>query len=127
VQEEESAEDEVAALMSRLLQTLKQKKLAEGGGQEAAAAGPGASPPPRVYTTDELISLSYDQLLEFQDNLNLAIRETRERDGRCAVCMQREKDSVCVPCGHRFCGTCIKQFPRCAECRADIEHTMRCY
>jgi hypothetical protein len=85
-------EDVVARLVSMLKQTRLQSP--DRDSQQSGAKM-------RVYSTEELCEMSYEQLLQFQDNLNLAIVRTREKEAKCSICLDHDKDSVCVPCGHR--------------------------
>lgn len=116
-------------LISRLISKLKLMKV--GGNvadsQGGAGAGSPRGDPVRIYSVDELCELSYESLLELQDNLNAAILRTREKEIKCSVCLDRPKDSACVPCGHRLCSQCIKQLQSCPECRQDIRESLRCY
>lgn len=52
-------------VISRLIHMLKASKLQQGADSQQASQGP------RVMTTDELSELSYEQLIEMQDNLNM--------------------------------------------------------
>jgi len=90
--------------ISRLISMLRQTKMVEASSPQ----GDGGSmvsdkPTVRVLTVEELSELSYEKLLLMQDNLNQAIMDVRSKELKCAVCLDREKDAVCVPCGHRFC------------------------
>ncbi|KAJ0411181.1 hypothetical protein ATCC90586_008897 [Pythium insidiosum] len=50
----------------------------------------------------------------------------------CAICMSRERDAVCVPCGHMAgCQSCLARLARdaaaCPICRSAIERVIRVY
>lgn len=52
---------------------------------------------------------------------------------RCAICLDKEKTVVVVPCGHKcMCVACAKQLqaslaPRCPLCRGALERITRVF
>merc|ERR1719193_2237107 len=40
---------------------------------------------------------------------------------KCNICIDREKNFVCIPCGHAFCSVCIKELSLCPLCRASVK------
>ena len=96
----QESEDAIA----RLISMLRQTKMVEASSPQGDGGGMGLEKPAvRILTVEEFSELSYEKLLLMQDNLNQAIIDVRAKESKCAVCLDREKDSVCVPCGHRFC------------------------
>ena len=63
----------------------------------------------RVLSVEELVDLSQEDLLKLQENTTMALTKKCELDRYCSICLERMKDHVCVPCGHRYCGQCIAQ------------------
>lgn len=61
----------------------------------------------------ELVELSQEDLLKLQENTTVALTKKCELDRYCSICLERMKDHVCVPCGHRYCGQCIAQVRPC--------------
>jgi len=61
--------------------------------------------------------------------------EQQVREGRgsdiCCICMERRKDAVFTPCGHRVvcvnCGDRLKSSRRCPVCRQDIHTVVRVF
>ena len=44
----------------------------------------------------------------------------------CPICFENQKSSICLPCKHFFCGTCLKKLVdngKCPICRTDIKIT----
>lgn len=81
----------------------------------------------RVLAVEELVELTQEDLLKLQENLAGALTKKCEMDRHCSICLERQKDHVCVPCGHRYCGPCIAQVDRCAECRERISQKLKCF
>lgn len=52
-----------------------------------------------------------------------------EEDGRhiCMICMDREKNTALIPCGHRFCDQCAKVLKKCPMDRSIIKDRLRTY
>ena len=81
----------------------------------------------RVMTVEELTELSQEDLLKMQENLAAALNKKYELDRFCSICLERQKDFVCVPCGHRYCSICVAEIDRCAECREKIQQKLKCF
>lgn len=45
----------------------------------------------------------------------------------CTVCLDNNKTTALVPCGHRTCATCALKCTQCPVCRAQVRHTLRVY
>ena len=47
----------------------------------------------------------------------------------CPICLDRERDTAFIPCGHRACATCAGQMSssRCPVCREPFSGTLRVY
>jgi hypothetical protein len=46
----------------------------------------------------------------------------------CCVCMDKPKDTICLPCGHlSYCGDCSRQLTKCAMCNRNVESWQRVY
>lgn len=57
------------------------------------------------------MDLSQEDLLKLQENTTVALTKKCEVDRYCSICLERMKDHVCVPCGHRYCGqVCVPFF-----------------
>ena len=50
-------------------------------------------------------------------------------ENECQICFSEPKDYALVPCGHRFCGSCISRFDehQCPVCRRLYSSNMRIY
>jgi len=55
------------------------------------------------------------------------VAERRAQEGRCGICWEHRKNTVLVPCGHVYCGECVKQLRLCPECRAPIQQRQRAF
>jgi len=56
-----------------------------------------------------------------------AEREERKEDDICPICMDRQRDCVLCPCGHRVCDTCAKQLKLCPLCNGAIVMRVHMY
>ena len=47
----------------------------------------------------------------------------------CPICLDRERDTAFIPCGHRACAACAGQvsLSRCPVCREPFSGTLRVY
>lgn len=45
----------------------------------------------------------------------------------CPMCLDDEKNTLLVPCGHLLCGACSGMVMQCPQCRTDITDRMRAY
>jgi len=45
----------------------------------------------------------------------------------CAICMEREKNVVLIPCGHRVCYQCAQRLTKCPMDREDIKDRLRTF
>jgi hypothetical protein len=47
----------------------------------------------------------------------------------CCICMERPKDHILDPCGHRFCGTCADQLTqkKCPVCKLSFNKKIRIF
>ena len=47
----------------------------------------------------------------------------------CPICLDRERDTAFIPCGHRACAACAGQMSlsRCPVCREPFHGTLRVY
>ncbi|XP_073947192.1 E3 ubiquitin-protein ligase RNF146-A-like isoform X1 [Choristoneura fumiferana] len=43
------------------------------------------------------------------------------KDQECIICTEKFNHPTRLPCGHVFCYLCVKGFPTCAFCRAEIK------
>lgn len=82
-----------------------------------------------------------DYLIPFLVNIEKKHEQPRKRkheesdmpeSHECVVCMENQKEYVCVPCGHRaMCEQCAhsiqEAYPRCPMCRADITQVIKVY
>ena len=51
------------------------------------------------------------------------------RTNECPCCLERDRDTACVPCGHTMCSHCVGQFvgKECPVCREDVKATMKVF
>ena len=45
----------------------------------------------------------------------------------CAICLDRAKSCVLIPCGHQFCGKCADRVDACPICRSTVSQRVRTY
>lgn len=45
----------------------------------------------------------------------------------CPICLNAEVKVFCVPCGHTFCESCVKNIKRCYMCRNIVQSVNRLY
>jgi len=53
--------------------------------------------------------------------------EQDESDARCPICLTSTKNTLCSPCGHVFCETCIQKIDICAICRTRVDTKIKIY
>lgn len=54
--------------------------------------------------------------------------EMQDKEPLCAICMNESVAFVLTPCGHTFCGTCLKrQITTCYICRSSIRDRLKVY
>ena len=89
----------------------------------------------KVYD-DNLIEHDYNDLMaEYKKFLYLrdlikTIRTTdvSDKEPLCSICFAESIQHAFVPCGHTFCGTCVKrQTSICAICRTNIRDRVKLY
>ena len=51
------------------------------------------------------------------------------RTNECPCCLERDRDTACVPCGHTMCSHCVGQFvgKECPVCREEVKATMKVF
>ena len=76
----------------------------------------------------ELLS-DFKTLEEIRDYLKNVKRVTSPTVAkRCVVCMKKERQYVCAPCGHyKMCKECIHKVSACPICRTHIVHKVRVF
>ena len=90
-----------------------------------------------IMTRKAILETTLDSMTRKQNALRPIILEgTRELIGEdaankklCAVCFDREVDTVMVPCGHTCCAGCSNyhKSTKCMQCRATIQKTIKIY
>ena len=67
------------------------------------------------------------------NNMNLILDKIKDRyienknQIECAICMENKVDYVTIPCGHLYCGKCIKNATNCFFCRNQIIQIQKMY
>jgi len=51
----------------------------------------------------------------------------REDEKQCIICVERQGDTVLVPCGHFFCSICSRAVDQCPNCRRRIERRIKTF
>jgi len=51
----------------------------------------------------------------------------REDEKQCSICVERQGDTVLVPCGHFFCSVCSRAVDQCPICRKRIESRIKTF
>jgi len=51
----------------------------------------------------------------------------REDEKQCTICVERQGDTVLVPCGHFFCSICSHVVNQCPICRKRIERRIKTF
>jgi len=72
---------------------------------------------------------SYRRFIALRDIVSLTrIVDTSESDPLCVICLNESVSYVLTPCGHTYCGTCIKkQYSACFLCRGIIRDRVKIY
>ncbi len=66
---------------------------------------------------------AYKELIQF-----FRFTDLQEREPLCSICLTESVSFVLTPCGHTFCGTCMKrQSHVCYMCRASIRDRVKIY
>lgn len=88
-----------------------------------------------VYKTTQ-IEDSYKELVEAYKKWNICRQiiavnnyfKNETHDPQCAICLTDEVTTAIVPCGHTFCGNCVKkQNTTCYICRGTIRERIKLY
>ena len=66
----------------------------------------------------------YDALHELSCLLYDKINAQKEQ---CEICIEKERNMACIPCGHVFCRDCIKVGEQCPLCRTEINGFMKIF
>jgi len=77
---------------------------------------------------NELIEL-YRKFLHYRDILRVVrAKESCEKEPLCNICFEDTISYAFVPCGHTFCGKCVKrQMTVCSICRGQVRDRVRLY
>ena len=75
---------------------------------------------------EHLLEQISEQSHQATARINAQIDQHRHRR-RCAICMDRSKNTALVPCGHLGCAECVAQLSKCHICRSDIIQRLRTY
>lgn len=48
---------------------------------------------------------------------------------KCSICLSAVRDTAMIPCGHTFCGRCLKDLPKdiCPFCRERVDNALTIY
>lgn len=79
----------------------------------------------RVQYIIKLCSASQEQEIS---RLKQELKATQEQE-LCSICMERKKNRLLIPCGHRYCNECVSIFKeqKCPECHSDIQSSNVAY
>ncbi len=77
---------------------------------------------------DELLKEKTNEIELLLTEVN-TLKETINPTKTCVVCTENRPLSVCVPCGHTFCASCIASFKLCvcAICRVKVTQSVVVY
>ena len=67
------------------------------------------------------------QLIGAIHHVNARIEEKRDVERACPICLDRTKNAVLVPCGHRACAECAADLTECHICRGKITRRQPMY
>lgn len=65
----------------------------------------------------ETLQNQHVKILELLAKNTKALKEHRESERICDICMDEKKSHIIYPCGHPYCLTCIKQVSKCPFCK----------
>eukprot|EP01137_Pigoraptor_chileana_P032995 Opistho-2@23260 len=130
-------------------------ELEEAVAAAGVASDTGVARPPKKYADlqlmcdrlqgkpSALLGLSAQALLELSHSITqhkvaveaahaAAIKDTTDGGRECAVCFEREPNTVLIAkgrrvCNHVFCETCAEVAKLCPSCRTPVEKRMRLY
>ena len=67
--------------------------------------------------SDKLIDLK-EKIIKYKEKN----KEKEENENNCCICMNRDSDYACFPCGHKkYCRICLNNINVCSVCKNPIE------
>jgi hypothetical protein len=75
------------------------------------------------------IMAEYKKFLYLRDIIKtIRVTDISEKEPLCSICFNESIQHAFVPCGHTFCGSCVKrQTSICAICRTNIRDRVKLY
>lgn len=80
---------------------------------------------------DDLDTETLNSLQEIMQSLQINITKRIKELETCSICMENKINCIIIPCGHRYCMTCIdtikKGENKCPSCRKTITESHKTY
>ena len=75
---------------------------------------------------DDIIKIG-STVLQVQLNEEPSNKENVSEDKACKICFEKAPDTLCYPCGHLFCSTCLRKCKQCPVCRQEITDKVKVF
>jgi hypothetical protein len=124
--EEAQSEAAQSVLLRTIADLMEQAKLPMPG-QQAALMDELLTMRSRMRQLEARVSSREEATHVLQQRL-----EEAEKERTCSICLQGSVegvvvDTVCLPCGHVYCGECARRLEQCARCKKAIASRHRIF
>ena len=75
---------------------------------------------------DDIIKIG-STVLQVVMNEEISNKENITDETACKICFACEPNTLCYPCGHLFCFSCLKKCKQCPICRQEITDKVKVY
>ena len=75
---------------------------------------------------DDIIKIG-STVLQVAINEEVCNKENVSEETACKICFTAEPNTLCYPCGHLFCLSCLRKCKQCPVCRQEITDKVKVY
>ncbi|KAK3283237.1 hypothetical protein CYMTET_9058 [Cymbomonas tetramitiformis] len=113
-----TSEDDAGAPMDHMDNTLRPPHANENRGALASCI---------ISDADKTLKRSLTNKAGGSASMSITNFQTTVTTIRCPICLDRERNTVLIPCGHLTCTLCSHQITQCPICRKDIHRSTHVY